>query len=287
MASALAERKAGTSAGALERVLGQGDLKDLSPEERVSYYLRVCESLSLNPATRPFEYLTFQGKTILYARRDCTEQLRKRDKVSVAITSREMVEGVYVVTAKATTPDGRTDESIGAVAIEGLKGEARANAFMKAETKSKRRVTLSICGLGCLDESEVEDVPAAAVPIQSEARSLSLTAGFKHRISKAAGKQDVLDAVKRDMTAAKPDLLREHQVELGQALTAAYNSGGAKCSPAQVGLIKKLCEEKGYPVEVILEDCQADNLHGLTATEATAIIDRLNAAEKREAVAAE
>jgi hypothetical protein len=29
---------------------------------------------------------------------------------------------------------------------------------MKAETKAKRRVTLSICGLGLLDESEVEDL---------------------------------------------------------------------------------------------------------------------------------
>ena len=30
---------------------------------------------------------------------------------------------------------------------------------MKAETKAKRRVTLSICGLGMLDETEVETVP--------------------------------------------------------------------------------------------------------------------------------
>jgi hypothetical protein len=38
-----------------------------------------------------------------------------------------------------------------------------ANALMKAETKAKRRVTLSICGLGMLDESEVESIPGAAV----------------------------------------------------------------------------------------------------------------------------
>jgi len=34
---------------------------------------------------------------------------------------------------------------------------------MKAETKAKRRVTLSICGLGLLDETEVETV-STAVP---------------------------------------------------------------------------------------------------------------------------
>ena len=37
---------------------------------------------------------------------------------------------------------------------------------MKAVTKAKRRVTLSICGLGMLDETEVESIPGAkAVPV--------------------------------------------------------------------------------------------------------------------------
>jgi hypothetical protein len=39
-----------------------------------------------------------------------------------------------------------------------LKGDALANALMKAETKAKRRVTLSIAGLGWLDETELETV---------------------------------------------------------------------------------------------------------------------------------
>jgi hypothetical protein len=45
--------------------------------------------------------------------------------------------------------------------IKGLQGDALANALMKAETKSKRRVTLSICGLGMLDETEMETIPSA------------------------------------------------------------------------------------------------------------------------------
>ena len=45
--------------------------------------------------------------------------------------------------------------------ITGLKGEALANALMKAETKAKRRVTLSLCGLSWPDESEVESIPEA------------------------------------------------------------------------------------------------------------------------------
>jgi hypothetical protein len=42
-----------------------------------------------------------------------------------------------------------------------LPPEELANAFMKAETKAKRRVTLSICGLGFLDESEIESIAEA------------------------------------------------------------------------------------------------------------------------------
>ena len=38
--------------------------------------------------------------------------------------------------------------------------------MMKAETKAKRRVTLSICGLGVLDETEVENVPHQAPQVR-------------------------------------------------------------------------------------------------------------------------
>jgi hypothetical protein len=146
---------------AIERVVIQGDLSKLGPEERVNYYRLVCESVGLNPLTKPLEYITLNGKLTLYARKDATDQLRQNHQVSISIAAREFTEGCYVVTARASFPNGRTDESIGAVPIENLKGEARANAMMKCETKAKRRVTLSICGLGMLDELEVDSIPSA------------------------------------------------------------------------------------------------------------------------------
>jgi hypothetical protein len=159
----------------MEKVLILGDLKTLTPRERVAYYNGVCQWLGLNPLTQPFSYLHLNGKLLLYAKRECTDQLRKLHGVNLAIKAREVTEGCYVVTAAATLPDGRHDESIGAVPIEGLKGESRANSMMKAETKSKRRATLSICGLGFLDESEVDSVheasPAAIDPETGEALS--------------------------------------------------------------------------------------------------------------------
>ncbi|MHB1473049.1 MAG: hypothetical protein ACYCV4_05370, partial [Dermatophilaceae bacterium] len=148
---------------ALEHLVTSGDLRDFTPAERVAYYNGLCRSLDLNPMTRPFEYIVLSGKLTLYARKDAAEQLRRRDQISIRITARDLHEhaGVYVVTAQATTPAGRTDEAIGAVPLPKGGGEALANAIMKAETKAKRRVTLSICGLGMLDESEVDSVPGA------------------------------------------------------------------------------------------------------------------------------
>jgi len=144
----------------LELVLIGGDLSSLTPDEKVSYNNSVCASVGLNPLTRPFEFIRLNGKEVLYAKRDATDQLRKVHAVSIKITAREILEGIYVVTALAKDSTGREDESTGAVSIDGLKGEARANAMLKAETKAKRRVTLSICGLGLLDETEIDSIPA-------------------------------------------------------------------------------------------------------------------------------
>lgn len=154
---------------AIEAALIQGDLSKLSTEQRLNYYKSVCDSIGLNPLTKPFEYITLNGKLTLYAKRDATDQLRKLHSVSITIPNRELLGDVYVVTARGKDKSGREDESTGAVCITGLKGEQLANAYMKAETKAKRRVTLSISGLGLLDESEVESIPGAKPePLQAK-----------------------------------------------------------------------------------------------------------------------
>ena len=146
---------------AIENALIKGDLAGLSSEQRLSYLKQVCDSVGLNMLTKPFEYIPLNGKLILYATRAATDQLRSVQKVSIKITAREKFDDIYIVTAQATNAEGRFDESTGAVNVAGLKGEALANAYLKAETKAKRRVTLSLCGLGLLDESEVETITDA------------------------------------------------------------------------------------------------------------------------------
>ena len=163
MSQELAKKDSSTEFSVIEQVVLKGDLSKLNEEQRVHYYHRVCESAGLNPITRPFEYITLNGKLTLYARKDCTEQLRKINGISIEELNDKVVDDLYIVKAKAKDKHGRTDESTGAVVIGNLKGEARANAIMKAETKAKRRVTLSICGMGWVDESEVESIPDAKI----------------------------------------------------------------------------------------------------------------------------
>lgn len=140
----------------LEKVITANDLGGLSPLEKVQHIKNVCESLGLNPLTKPIQLIKFQGKEIAYFTKDATEQLRKTNGISIKIRDTKIVEGIYIVIVDAKTKDGREDSSTGALSVAGLKGDALCNAMLKAETKAKRRVTLSICGLGFTDESELE-----------------------------------------------------------------------------------------------------------------------------------
>ena len=146
----------------VDQVLVDGDLSRLTPEQRTRHYMRVCSSMRLNPLTKPFSYIKLQGKLTLYALRDCTDQLRKLHEVSIEILENSIANGLLTVHVRAKMPNGRQDEDIGVVPFPAnLQGEAAANQKMKGVTKSKRRVTLSICGMGMLDETEVASIPDA------------------------------------------------------------------------------------------------------------------------------
>jgi hypothetical protein len=162
----------------IESVIMGGDLSKLTPEQRVSYYMKTCESLGLNPYTRPFEYLMLNGKLVLYARRDATDQLRKLHHISVEIVQQTVSLGMLNVRVRATDKDGRTDEDVGIVELpDSLKGTLRANTMMRAITKAKRRVTLSISGLGFSDESEVDDINRKRTPPKPAPNVLMHTPG--------------------------------------------------------------------------------------------------------------
>jgi hypothetical protein len=162
-----------TDSNIIESVVIQGDLSKLTPEQRVTYYQRVCTSLGLNPLTRPFNYIVLNGKLTLYANKDASEQLRKNNGVSIEKPDIRFEDDWIIVTVTAHDGNGRTDSDIGVVNKKDMQNNF-GNALMKAVTKAKRRVTLSICGLGMLDETEIETIPGAqmteqpALPAQAE-----------------------------------------------------------------------------------------------------------------------
>jgi len=196
---------------AMWRLIATGNLAGLTDAQKTTYYLHLCESIGVNPATQPFEYMEINKKYILYAKPTLTDQLRKIHGVSVVGRPTVEDDGAYI-TAEVTLQDatGRTDFDIGVVFVGNIQGEQRANGRMKSLTKAKRRATLRICGLSALDESEVETIPGARPVVPFPAVEVSQPERTVARSSPVAYAQpgevvdpqtgEILDAEVRDVT---------------------------------------------------------------------------------------
>lgn len=175
----------------LKAVLVTGDLAPLTPDQQNEYYLAVCRTLRLNPLTQPFAYIKLNNKLQLYPKKDCTDQLRSIYNISVTVVGREKIGDVYCVTARARHPSGREDSDDGTVFVGSNSGDVLANLMMKAVTKAKRRVTLSICGLGMTDESELETIPEAVIEFPPRGKKIDAKQLDELRKMAEATKTDV------------------------------------------------------------------------------------------------
>jgi len=153
---------------AIERALMDGDLSKLNPDQKLAHYQSVCQTIGLNPLTKPFQYITLNGKLQMYALKGATDQLRKIYKIDCEIANTETKADLYIVQVKVKDKNGRVDEDMGFARIEGLTGDMLGNAMLKAVTKAKRRATLSMCGLGMLDEDEIKAIPAQSKKQEDE-----------------------------------------------------------------------------------------------------------------------
>ncbi len=127
-------------------ILFQDDLGKLGTEQRKSHYLKCCEFLGVNPASKPFDIIRFNGKEQLYANSNFANQLSITNKLSCAIISEGSSDDFYRVTVEVRSEDGRISQDYGIVDIKGLTGDRLANAMMKCGTKAKRRAILAHCG---------------------------------------------------------------------------------------------------------------------------------------------
>jgi hypothetical protein len=148
-------------AATMQNLVAGGDCSRLTPSQKVSYYQARCEAAGLDPRAQPFAFMKLNGKEVLYALKAASDQLAAKHGVRMTIVSQATEADIRVVTVRAEAKDGRVTEEIGALPVKNLQGEALANALMKAVTKAKRRAVLSLCGLGMLDETEVDSIPQA------------------------------------------------------------------------------------------------------------------------------
>lgn len=142
----------------LHKLMTEGNLAGLTLEQKTAYYAYRCKLLDLDPATQPFDLINLQGKLTLYAKKECSSQLASKRNLSVTIPAQGPQGDIYVVQARVKGGDGRETDDLGAVSIKGKAGDDLCNAMMKAATKAKRRAILTHCGLGMLDESELETI---------------------------------------------------------------------------------------------------------------------------------
>lgn len=171
---------------ALNSLIMDGDMSKLNQKEKLDYYHGICKSIGLNPLTKPFDYMKLNGKEVLYATKGAAEQIRNIKGISVTSQVIEWTDDLVIVTVEGKDKDGRVDTETGFAYIlepdeirtgwdrsqnkpifsknskagQPLKGEPKGNLLLKAITKAKRRLTLSMAGLGMLDETEVESIPS-------------------------------------------------------------------------------------------------------------------------------
>ena len=157
----------------IHSIVIKGDMSGLSQEQAVAYYNYRCQQVGLDPSAQPFHLLVLNGKKLLYAYAGATQQLCAVHKLSVSIINRERFEGVYLVSVRVTGQDGRVTENDGAVELDSER-IGKANALMKATTKAIRRTVLAHCGLGMMDETEVETIPNAVTAPMPMPSNLSI-----------------------------------------------------------------------------------------------------------------
>ena len=148
----------------LAAVLGSGDLAQLSARQRVEYLDALCKSVGLNPFTRPFEFISFQGKVTVYATASAFQQLAGIHRATLKVDQATRHQDGWEVWVTASFPDGRTVQDVGWVGIgQKAGGEQVGNALKKSVTQGYRRAIRAAVGLPFLAPEELDTLPPSDV----------------------------------------------------------------------------------------------------------------------------
>ena len=248
----------------MEALVVGGDLKRLSPAQRLEVYSARCAAAGIDPRTQPFQYLELKGKLTLYATKAATDQIISARRLTVEVVDRVVHAdlGLAEARVRVSFPDGRHVEDVAAVSINGLKGEDLANALMKVVTKAKRRTVLSACGLGMLDELETETIPGASRVDVNALHALAPVSQVPERLKPSAkqlGKiaalwREVFGDVMKDETAAHS--ARKHMASV-TGMTSRHDLNADEASMLIDALVK-LQQRREEQIEQAIDEALDD-----------------------------
>ena len=248
------------TAAALQAALA-GDLAKLSGEDRLKFYAKLCEFTGLNPLSKPFDWITFQGKLTLYPNKGCAEQLRVLHGVTFDDAFERRVEfGVMSMTVRGQCKTGRRDFATAAVPFdEKMQADAKCAALMKVETKAKRRMTLSICGLTMFvrdhEDADPDEAPRIEqlIPETSADRAAKinaqLTGGEKAEAIEISGSEAA--GGKGNDAADQAGLSPAAATTLAEPVTAPTAPTNANLQHAVAASPTGAAEQQGKPPQVI------------------------------------
>jgi hypothetical protein len=237
------------------KLVTAGDLAGLSSAQKLAVYRARCDAAGLDPRTAPFQFIRLQGRETLYATKTATDQLTRLHKITTSVLSQSTEDDIRVVMVRAAAADGRGTDDMGAVPVAGLKGADLANAYMKAISKAKRRAVLSLCGLGMIDETELEDIHEAQPDLRMPEATGPAADAVQEGVVDALPDAAAIGPVTMQLQAVR---IEPHKHPGGGFVYDVHVLGGKVYTttekPLAVGIKKAI--EAGQPVSCVVIDGQ-------------------------------
>ena len=137
------------------------DLRGLTKEEIAELVTDMAIRMGVDPSLAPIDIIpTREGKLVPYVNARGAAELRKRHGISVTdLETKKDGPDVVVLIAHVRDLDGKTETGVGACEYDSARPATIARAWMVAETRAKRRATMSAVGIFL--EAESDEVEAS------------------------------------------------------------------------------------------------------------------------------
>ena len=164
----------------VKSILLKKDISGLTDEQKIQFISTRCTDLGLDYKSLPFDIIKQKNGRggyieFIYANKNCAAQLSGIHGVAIKINEIQIINGdEAMVSVTATAKNGRSEDDISFLSLRDhhgskLSGVDLSNAKMKAITKAKRRVVLSLFAAPFLDAPETsKDEPGLTMVKDNE-----------------------------------------------------------------------------------------------------------------------